>query len=231
MLLSNSRNYGQGFLEHTEDDIRTFFGEARSIVFIPYAGVTVSFDEYTGMVRQRFNEMGYQVQSVHEVSDPVEAVENAEAITVGGGNTFQLLHHLYENQLVDSIRTRVTGGVPYIGWSAGSNVTCPSIKTTNDMPIIEPPRFDALGLVPFQINPHYLDANPEGHQGETREQRILEFIEVNPDIFVVGLREGSYLRVEDRTIDLLGGKPARVFKRGMETREIAPGDELNFLIR
>ena len=149
---------------------------------------------------------------------------------MSGGNTFQLLSRLYQHDLLDAIRSRVNAGTPYIGWSAGSNIACPTIKTTNDMPIVEPPSFDGLALVPFQINPHYLDAHPEGHQGETREERILEFIEVNPDTHVVGLREGSILRIEGGRISLLGEKTARVFIKGAEPKEYGRSDSLDFLL-
>jgi dipeptidase E len=174
--------------------------------------------------------MGYEVDSVHRAIDPKAAVMKAEAIAVGGGNTFHLLDGLYRNELIEAIRARVRGGTPYIGWSAGSNVACPTIKTTNDMPIVEPPSFSALGLVPFQINPHYLDAHPEGHQGETREERILEFIEANPGVHVIGLREGSILRVEGVDIKLLGSKTARVFIKGREAKEYGPDDPLQSLL-
>jgi dipeptidase E len=137
---------------------------------------------------------------------------------------------LYEQGLVDAIRDRVNAGIPYLGWSAGSNVVCPTIKTTNDMPIVETPSLDALALVPFQINPHYLDGHPEGHQGETREQRIAEFVEVNPDVYVVGLREGSMLRVENSSVELIGGQQMRLFKKGLEPAEYRPGDSIDFLL-
>ena len=159
-------------------------------MFIPYAAVTFSFDIYEQKVSERFAELGFQVKSIHHFSDPVQAVYDAEAIVVGGGNTWQLVRMLHDNQLMKPIREKVMNGALYVGWSAGSNVACPTLRTTNDMPIIDPKGFDTTGLIPFQINPHYLDANPEGHGGETREQRIEEFLEVNPDIYVVGLREG-----------------------------------------
>lgn len=232
LLLSNSRVHERGFLDHAETHIRNFLGDdVTTVLFVPYAGVTVTFDQFAGSVRKRLDAMGYHVQSVHEIADPIKAVRDAEAIAVGGGNTFHLLRHLVDAQLLDAIRDRVLEGAPFIGWSAGANVACPTIKTTNDMAIVEPPGFDALGLVPFQINPHYMDANPEGHQGETREQRLLEFIEVNPDVTVVGLREGSILKVEGETVELLGDKPARLFRRGAEIREHPAGEPLGFLLR
>lgn len=230
LLLSNSKNFGQGYLEHAEGHIKDFLGpDIRRVLFVPYAGVRASFDDYSAVVEGRLGLMGYEVDSVHRAVDPKTAVMKAEALAVGGGNTFHLLDGLYRNDLIEAIRARVDGGTPYIGWSAGSNVACPTIKTTNDMPIVEPPSFKALGLVPFQINPHYLDAHPEGHQGETREERILEFIEANPGVHVIGLREGSILRVEGSDIKLLGNKTARVFIKGREAREFGPSDSLVFL--
>ena len=149
---------------------------------------------------------------------------------MAGGNTFHLLYHLYGAKIIEPIRDKIFAGIPYMGWSAGSNVACPSIKTTNDMPIIEPPVFDALNLVPFQINPHYLDTHPEGHGGETREDRINEFIEVNPEVYVAGLREGSILRVEGDDIKLLGDKSMRVFRNSTDTTEYQPADSIEFLL-
>lgn len=231
LLLSNSKNFGHEYLEHARDHIRDFLGaEVRRVLFVPYAGVRATYDDFSSMVSERFRQIGYDIDSIHKAADARAEILSAEAIAVGGGNTFHLLNGLYKNDLLESIRARVGEGMPYIGWSAGSNVACPTIRTTNDMPIIEPPSFDALGLVPFQINPHYLDAHPEGHQGETREERILEFIEVNRDVTVVGLREGSILRIEGSSVRLLGPKTARVFRKGAETREYGSPDSLDFLL-
>jgi dipeptidase E len=232
LLLSNSMNYGQEFLEHAVSDIKDFLGaEVKRVLFVPFAGVTRSYDEFAAAVRGPFAEMGYLLDSVHEAADPVKAVESAEAVAVGGGNTFHLLRELYERGLVESIRERVeAGALPYIGWSAGSNVACPTIRTTNDMPIVEPASFNALNLVPFQINPHYTDEQLTNHSGETREQRLAEFIRANPEATVVGLREGSILRIEGGTIKLLGEKTARIFKSGEDAREIKPVDSLGFLL-
>jgi dipeptidase E len=231
LLLSNSKNFGQGYLEHAEGDIKDFLGAAvRKVLFIPFAAVRYTFDDFAASVGERFHQFGYDLDSVHASQNARQAVQTAEAIAVGGGNTFHLLSHLYEHDLLAAIRERVNDGVPYVGWSAGSNLACPTIKTTNDMLIIEPPSFDALGLVPFQINPHYLDAHPEGHQGETREERLLEFIAVNRRVYVVGLREGSLLRVEGATIRLLGDKPARIFRHGQEAQEYDPEASLQFLL-
>lgn len=231
LLLSNSKNYGGGYLDHAAQPIKDFFADkVRKILFVPYAGVTVSYDEYTNTVSQRFADFGYQIESVHKVKDPVAAVDACEAVAVGGGNTFQLLRRLQETGLLEAISNRVRAGLPYIGWSAGSNVTCPTIKTTNDMPIVEPHGFGAMNLIPFQINPHFTDAQIEGHQGETRTQRIAEFVELNPEIYVAGLREGSIFRIEGGAIKLLGDRELRVFKKDMQPREYKPGEPLEFLL-
>ncbi|MBI3950704.1 MAG: dipeptidase PepE [Acidobacteria bacterium] len=231
LLLSNSKNYGMGYLEHAESAIQDFLGEkVRGVLLIPFAAVRISFDEFTSMVRERFQAMGYELTSAHEVSDPNDAVMNAEAIVVAGGNTFHLLTHLYRTGLLETIGARVNDGTPYIGWSAGANVACPTIKTTNDMPIVELPSFNALGLVPFQINPHYTDATLAEHSGETRAERIAEFIEVNPGVYVVGLREGSMLRIEGSRIELLGDRDAKVFIKGKDPTDYNSGASLEFLL-
>lgn len=200
------------------------------VVFIPYAAVTFSYDEYEAKVQDRLNEIGVKVRSIHHAINKRNFIRHAKAIMIGGGNTFALLKKMQEEDLLDMIFHRVKAGVPYVGWSAGSNVTCPTICTTNDMPIVQPESFRAIGLVSFQINPHYLDANPEGHAGETREQRIKEYLEANRSRYVVGLREGCMLRINDEGIQLIGSRPMRIFKKGQETYEVQPGDNIDFLI-
>jgi dipeptidase E len=214
-------------LEH----IRKFLGGcAETVAFVPYAAVTFSYDEYEARVQKRFDDLGIEVRSVHREADPARAIRQAEAVVVGGGNTFALLKKMQEQGLVDAVRMAVTElRVPYVGWSAGSNVACPSIRTTNDMPIVEPESFAACGLVPFQINPHYLDAHPDGHAGETREQRIEEFLVANPGMRVAGLREGCLLRIEGDRRELVGGRPMRVFRHGDAPKEVNPADSLDFL--
>lgn len=233
LLLSNSRNVGQGYLEHAEPHLRTFLGGAvKAVLFVPYAAVRISFDEYADrMVAPRLREMGYDVERIDRARSPKAAVRKAEAIVVGGGNTFQLLKTLHDKGLVEEIGARVRGGAPYVGWSAGSNIACPTMKTTNDMPVVEPRSLRAAGLVRFQINPHYLDSHPEGHGGETREERLLEFVAANPGVHVVGLREGSLLRVEGRHLSLLGERTARIFLRDRAPWEVGPGDDLSFLMK
>ena len=224
LLLSNSTNYGSGFLEHATGTIRDFLGTAVSeILFIPFAGVRVDANAFTEKVRDRLGPLGYKVTGIHTARDQAGAVRAAAAIAVGGGNTFHLLETMAHKGLLGPIRERVRAGVPFIGWSAGANVACPTIRTTNDMPIVEPPTLDALGFLPFQINPHYTDARMPDHSGETRAERLLEFIEVNPDVPVLGLREGSILRVEGPVMTLLGDKSARVFRKGRDPEDVPPG--------
>lgn len=232
LLISNSTNAGEAYLDYPKHNIHDFLGEkCVKCLFIPYAGVTVTWDDYEKKVKNRFNEVGHDIVSIHHFDDPVKAVEEADCIVIGGGNTWKLLHDMHANKLIEPIRKKVLGGTPYIGWSAGSNVTCPTLMTTNDMPIIDPLGFDALNLIPFQINPHYLDKKVEGHGGESREDRILEFIEVNRDVYVAGLREGCMFVVEDDKMRIIGQRNLRLFKYGEETREIAPTEDFTFLLK
>lgn len=213
LLISNSTKAGEPYLDYPKHNIRDFLGKERmNCLFIPYAGVTISFDDYEARVRERFAEIGHDVSSIHHASDPVAAVMEAEAIVVGGGNTFQLIKLIQDFGLIDPVREKVLGGTPFVGWSAGSNVCCPTIRTTNDMPILEPESFRAFHLVPFQINPHYTDKNPPGHAGETREDRIMEYLAANPGDTVLGLREGCMLTVEDEKMNLTGDSPVRLFR-------------------
>jgi dipeptidase E len=232
LLFSNSTNAGENYLEYTKNYIREFLGvNPYKLVFIPFAGVTISSESYTKRVKEIFSSIGYTIQSIEDFDEYGKAIEAAEGIVVGGGNTFQLLKKLQTYNLLEPIRKKVLAGTPYIGWSAGSNLTCPTIKTTNDMPIAEPANFNALNLVPFQINPHYTDKNPEGHAGETREMRIEEFIEVNQDIYVIGLREGTLLKVENENLHLLGDKPARIFKKQQAPVELTSSENFRFLLK
>jgi dipeptidase E len=233
LLYSNgSELIGDNPTEFAHGALRDFYGaQVRRVLFVPFAAVMRSEDEYAEKVRKHFGPLGYEVESLHEARDARAAVERADAFAVGGGNTFKLLRGLYEAGVVEFLRARAWLGVPYVGWSAGSNVACPTIRTTNDMPIVEPPSFDALNLVPFQINPHYTDFHPPGHMGETRDERLTEFVQVNPGVRVVGIREGTILRVEGDTVRLLGGKPARLFLRGEGPRDLAPEESFDFLLR
>jgi dipeptidase E len=228
LLLSNSTNHGQAYLGHCEDEIRRHFGSARRVLFVPFA--LQDHAGYAAKARERFEEMGLELDSLHTATDPVAAVSQAEGMFVGGGNTFRLLLRLQEAELLDSIRARVKEGMPYMGASAGTNMAGPTIKTTNDMPIVQPHSFQALGLVSYQINPHYLDPDPGStHMGETRETRIREFLEEN-DACVVGLREGGWLEVSGAQSTLRGPKSARVFRRDQEPLEVSPGSILEPLI-
>ena len=224
LLISNSTNAGEQYLAYAMPEIGGFLTGVKRVVFIPYAGVRVSYNDYLAKVAKRFSEVGIVVDSVHNTAVPKDMIAEAEAIVIGGGNTWRLLQQMQEKDLMGVIREQVFNGVPYVGWSAGSNVSCPTIATTNDMPIVTPMCFDALNLVPFQINPHYLDANPAGHAGETREERIVEYIELNRDRTVVGLREGTMLRVEGENITLIGKRPARLFHYGKKAWEVQPGE-------
>ncbi len=231
LLLSNSRNYGQSYLEHARVPLQDFLGDGiHRVAFVPFAGVTIGYDDYAAAVREPFSAAGYELVSVHEAEQPAKLIEEADAVAVGGGNTFRLLQRLYEFGLRKVIREEALAGKPYVGWSAGSNIACPTIRTTNDMPIVEPPSLDALDLIPFQINPHYLDAHPDKHQGETREERILEFVTLNPGTLVVGLREGSILRVESNEVFLLGDHSIRVFGKERDPGEITADQDLSFLV-
>lgn len=230
LLISNSTNAGEAYLQYPIGQISSFLEGVKEIAFVPYAAVTFSYAEYEAKVQARFDEIGIKVRSVHRAKDPRKMILQAEAICVGGGNTFALTKKMQEQGLIQAIRSKIAKGTPYVGWSAGSNVTCPTICTTNDMPIVQPESFKAIGAVKFQINPHYLDANPEGHAGETREQRILEYIKANPRRWVVGLREGCMLKYVDGKLELIGSRPMRIFKYGVETFEVNSGDDLSFLL-
>jgi len=231
LLISNSTMPGEAYLDYPKHEIKQFLGDKPlTALFIPYAAVTFSFELYEQKVAERFAELGFQLKSIHHFIDPVQAVKDAQVIVIGGGNTWQLVRMMHDNHLMEVIREKVVNGTPYIGWSAGANVACPTLRTTNDMPIIDPKGFDTLGLIPFQINPHYMDANPAGHGGETREQRIEEFIEINTTLFVVGLREGSMLRVEDEQMRLIGNRTARIFLKGSTPLELSPDNDFSFLL-
>ena len=215
LLLSNSTSPGRPYLSHAREWIADALGgpqtgEAVRVAFVPYAAVTFSYDDYTRRVADALDGLGLEVEGVHTSSRPARAVAEADAVFVGGGNTFHLLRACYEHGLVEAVRARVAAGASYVGWSAGANLACPTVRTTNDMPVVEPPSLDALGLVPVQINPHYTDAHPAGHQGETRAQRLAEFVAANPGASVVGLPEGTALRVDGADVRVLGGA-AHVF--------------------
>lgn len=224
LLISNSTQYGRGYLDHAADDIRRILQAVKRVLFVPHALRDQA--GYSATARQRFAALGFSLDSLHQAADPRAAVASAEAVFIGGGNTFRLLKALYDLRILQPIRERVRAGMPYIGSSAGSNVACPTIKTTKDMPIVQPPAFDAIGLVPFQISPHYLDPDPGSrHMGETQEERILQFLEEN-ETPVYGLREGGMIAVAGGTFTLKGEAGARIFRRGLQPYEAKPGERL-----
>jgi len=222
LLLSNSRNPGGAFLDHAEPALRDVLDGCRRVLFVPFAGVTLSWDDYAERVRQRLAPLGLAVDSLHEAAEGPRAVAEAEALMVGGGNTWHLLREVQRRDLLGPLRERVAAGAPYVGWSAGANLACPTIRTTNDMPVVEVEGFAALGLVPFQINPHYTDAALPNHGGETRPERIAEFLAVNPGVSVVGLPEGTWLRAAGDALTLAGGAGV-LFRSGRAPEPLAPG--------
>jgi dipeptidase E len=228
LLISNSTLYGHGYLDHAAEAIRSCLAGCPRVLFVPWA--LRDHDAYAGKARERFAALGLGLDSIHTSPDPAAAVSAADAVFVGGGNTFRLLKGLQDSGALVAIRRRVLGGMPYVGSSAGSNVAAPTIRTTNDMPIVQPASLDALGLVPFQINPHFLDPDPDSrHMGETREERLVQYLEEN-EAPVAGLREGAWLRVENGSVRLEGVTGARIFRRGRSPVEAAPGDVLDSLV-
>jgi len=229
LLISNSTQYGRGYLDHVEAELREFLGPSRSVLFVPFA----LFDRaaYGAKARSRLALMGLACDVLDTADAPEGAIERAEAFFVGGGNTFRLLKALQDSGAAAAIARRVRTGTPYIGSSAGSIVAGPSLKTTKDMPIVQPASFEALSLVEFQISPHYLDPDPSStHMGETQEERILQFLEEN-DAPVLGLREGGFVRVEEGQVVVKGERPARIFRRGAVPVEVEPGAPLDHLLR
>lgn len=228
LLISNSTLHGSGYLDHAEGKIRDFLPEVPPVLFVPFA--LFDRDAYTEQARLRFERMGLSLAGIQRAADPRRAVLEATALFIGGGNTFRLLKALQDLSLLEPIRRRVAEGMPYIGSSAGSVVSSPTIQTTNDMPIVEPSSFEALGLVSFQINAHYLDPDPAStHMGETREERLRQFHEENAAP-VVGLREGTMLSIAGDSVRLLGVAPARIFRRGQEPLEVPPGASLEGIV-
>lgn len=225
LIVSTSKIYGSEYMEYMLDEVKEHYSGAEEIVFIPYARPSgISFDEYTEYPKKAMAKIGINVKGIHEFDDPAEALRNAKGIFTGGGNTFVLLRTLYENGLVEVLKEVVRNGTPYMGSSAGSNITGLTVGTSNDMPIVYPPSFDALQFVPFNINPHYQDPDPNSkHQGETRETRINEFHHFNDQV-VIGLREGSWLSLDKEKLELKGLLTARLFKRGEAPTEVEAGD-------
>tara|TARA_R110002049_G_scaffold993_3_gene7148 strand:- start:25112 stop:25819 length:708 start_codon:yes stop_codon:yes gene_type:complete len=230
IIASTSTLHGSGYLEYLHKDLELFFKAIDNILFIPYARPSgISYDDYTEIAAKGFSKIGKKTIGIHTFENPETAIKNAQAIFVGGGNTFVLLQELQKRDLIKVLKEAVAHGTPYLGTSAGSNISGLSIKTTNDMPIVHPKNLNAIGLVPFNINPHYLDSDTANkHMGETRETRIKEFHKFNTQP-VVGLREGSWLEVNGESIKLKGQLSSRIFEYNKAPYELATGTELNTL--
>jgi dipeptidase E len=230
LLLSNGRQAGMAPLEHARAEIDEVLAGARTVAFLPYASVRREYEGYLDTVAPVLGGAARSVTGLHAAADAAAAaLQTADAIAVGGGNTWQLLRMVREQGLLPVIRERVRAGVPFIGWSAGANLACPTIGTTNDMPITDPGGTDALRLIGWQINPHYVHGNPPGFEGETREERILEYLELHPDGIVTGLREGTMFRIDGQTVRYLGPETVRVFRHGQAPQELAAGADMSFL--
>ena len=223
LLLSNSRMPDGRYLVHALDAIAGLAAGRRRALFLPFAGTTIDWDEYTAMVGAALAPLGLAIDGAHRADDPRAALARAELVLVGGGNTFRLLHESRRRGWLDAIPAAVRGGLPYAGWSAGSVLAGPTIRTTNDMPIVDPGGLQSLGLVPFQLNCHFTDAMPPGHQGETRRQRLAEYLVLNPADTVVGLPEGDWLRVRDGAVALHGPLDGWLFRAGREVEALPPG--------
>ncbi|ATL49050.1 dipeptidase PepE [Chitinophaga caeni] len=229
ILASTSTVFGQPYLSYLKEELEILFADAKEIIFIPYARPGgISHDDYTAKAAAFFKEIRVAVKGLHNFDDPISALQNCQGIFTGGGNTFLLVKQLHELNILPTLRSVVDNGVPYLGTSAGSNLGGMTMQTTNDMPIVYPPSFETAGWVPFNLNPHYLDPIPgTTHMGETRETRIAEFHTQN-SIPVVGLREGSWVRVTDHKIKLGGPLTARIFEQGKQPYELSPGASIEF---
>ncbi|MEX2233396.1 MAG: dipeptidase PepE [Cyclobacteriaceae bacterium] len=231
LLLSNSTMPGTSFFSWPRPYVKEFLGkELKEVVFIPFAAVSLSYDAYFATVSQAFDAMGYGVRSVHTVSDKKGLIKTARAIVVGGGNTFALLSKMYEHDLLSGVKARVATGAPYIGWSAGANLACPTLKTTNDMPVVMPSSFDALNVIPFQINPHYHELRFETLGGETRKERIVEFLLLNPGKKVIGLPEGMLIVRDGKLLKIRGEGTAKLFGSGKSISDLREGADISFLL-
>ncbi|CAL2063149.1 dipeptidase PepE [Tenacibaculum sp. 190524A05c] len=224
IVASTSTVHGSGYLEYLLPELTVFFSNIETILFIPYARPGgISYSEYTSKAKEAFAKINIEVKGIHEFDNPKEAISEAKAFFTGGGNTFELVNQLYKNDVIDILRSRVESGIPYLGTSAGSNICGITMMNTNDMPIVYPPSFDTMGLIPFNINAHYLDPDPSSkHMGETRETRIKEFHVFN-ETPVLGLREGSWLEVSNDEIKLKGELSARLFRKDKEAKELTSG--------
>ena len=230
IIASTSTLHEGEYLEYLLPELQLHFKDCKTIIFIPFARPSgISHDEYTSKVATAFAKINISVKGVHEFENQKEAIQKADGIFTGGGNTFLLVTQLYKNDLMNVLADTVKNGVPYLGTSAGSNICGLTMQTTNDMPIIYPPSFQTLGLIPFNLNPHYLDPdNQSKHMGETRETRIKEFHAFN-SLPVLGLREGSWLDVKGKKITLKGNLQARLFRQNQLPEELSSGSDLSFL--
>jgi len=230
IIASTSTLHGGDYLDYILPELKMHFGNCKTVLFIPFARPSgISHEAYTMKVADAFSKISIQVKGIHEFENPITAIENAEGIFTGGGNTFLLVFQLYKNKLMTVLSDVVKNGTPYLGTSAGSNITGLTMQTTNDMPIIYPPSFQTLGLIPFNLNPHYLDPDLQSkHMGETRETRIKEFHAFNT-VPVLGLREGSWLDVKVKRSPLKGNLPARLFRQNQMPEELESGSDLSFL--
>ena len=234
LLISNSTNPGEEYLGWPKDIIKTFCKRqgVKEVLFIPYAGVSMGYDKYEERVKGVFATLGLELKSIHRFDNAEKAVSEAKCIAVGGGNTFHLVAELYNNNIMDKIAQRAMQGMPYMGWSAGSNIAGPTLKTTNDMPIIEPKSFDCMNIVPFQINPHYTDYFDPKHGGETRDDRLSEFQVLNPNMYIAGIREATALLLENNNLSLIGrDNKMKVFKGNQTPIEYSLNDDINFLMK
>jgi len=230
LLLSNSTNHGEPYLGWPQEHLAKFYEGVNEVLFIPFAGFALGYDKYEASVKKAFGNFNQKVVSIHQFSNMQQAAKNAEAFAVGGGNTFYLFQQMHALGLMDIVKEKAENGTPFAGWSAGSNIACPSLKTSNDMPIVEPKSFDGLGLINFQINPHYTNKTIDGHGGETRDQRIGEFLAANQQTLVLGLPETSLLHVENKNIEFIGKSPAKLFNFNQEPKFLEPNSDLSFLL-
>lgn len=230
IIASTSTVHGSGYLEYLTDTLRVHFRNTNEIVFIPYARPSgISHDAYTAIAAKAFQRIGIKVNGLHTFKNPTKALEKAKGIFTGGGNTFVLVNQLYKNKILEPLKMAINNGTPYLGTSAGSNICGLTLNTTNDMPIVYPPSFKTLGIVPFNINPHYLDPIKDSkHMGETRETRIKEFHKFNTQP-VIGLREGSWIEAKNDALFLRGNLEARIFCYDKKPYEIETHTDLGFL--
>jgi len=229
IIASTSTIHGSGYLEYILPELKIFFKGIDQIIFVPYARPSgITYDEYTAIANKAFKTIGIDVKGIHKFDNAKETIKQAKGIFIGGGNTFELVNQLYKQDVIAAIKDVVNNGTPYFGTSAGSNICGPTMQTTNDMPVVYPPSFDTLGLINFNINPHYLDPDPNStHKGETRETRILEYHVFN-NTPVLGIREGSWLHVQDEKTVLKGTLNARLFQQNKKPVELPTGFEFGF---